>query len=132
MSRNRSTSRRSTVEADAPGGEHRRLAHGTLIVQAARAWQVLALLIVATALGRELPLTTFGVYGLTLSIMTYVSFLQGTADTAAMRSVAQASDQSERDEALTTSLMVYAGAGAIAAILLIGGGTLLIDVLKVP
>ncbi len=75
------------------GGEERRLLTGTLAIQAARGVGILILLGTSTALGRELSLSEFGVYGLTLSFALGLIFIQGSVEAAAIRTIAQARDR---------------------------------------
>lgn len=89
------------------------------------------MLAVVTALGRTLSLTAFGVYGLMISIPTYLLFAQGSVETIAVRAIARADNQRDRDRAFTTALCLYAIFGLLAALLIIFGGTALLGVFKI-
>lgn len=106
--------------------ESHRLLRGTLAIQAATVVSVLAFLAVATVLGRRLSLAEFGVYGLALSFAAYAAFLQGSLENAAVRAMAEARDDRERDRAFTITALAYAAAGVAAGIVVAGVGTLLL------
>jgi polysaccharide transporter, PST family len=114
------------------GGEQRRLATGTLAIQGARAVGIVALLAVATALGRTLSLAEFGVYGLTLSFATAVIFIQGSVEAAAIKSIAEARDQAERDRAFTATMACYLAFGALAGIVIVGAGIGALSLFDIP
>ncbi|MEA2494993.1 MAG: hypothetical protein QOJ29_2904 [Thermoleophilaceae bacterium] len=106
------------------GDSHaRRLATGTLVSQVAQATQVVGALVVATVLGRELTLQEFGVYGLTLSFVGYLGFVQSSVSGTAVKSLAEALDERTRARALTSAVVLYAGFGLIAALIIAGAGT---------
>src|SRR4051812_7679666 len=114
------------------GGEERRLVGGTLAVQGARVAYVLSVLVVATALGRTLTLTEFGVYGLVLSISGYVLFMQGAVETGAIRELAAAGSEEERNRAFTTAVLTYGVIGLLAAVVIVMLGITLLGVFDIP
>lgn len=121
----------SPAPSKPPQGQAEHLARGTLSQQAAQVVAVGVGIAVATALGRTLSLAEFGAYGLVVSTTTYLLFLQGGAATALQRTVAQARDAAERDGALTTAVVVFAGFGALAAVAILGIGFGLLAVFDV-
>jgi O-antigen/teichoic acid export membrane protein len=92
---------------------------------------IVTMLAVVTALGRTLSLSEFGVYGLMISIPTYLLFAQGSVETIAVRAIAHADEQRDRDRAFTTALALYAVFGVVAALLIVFGGTALLGVFKI-
>ena len=103
-----------------------RIAGGTLVQQAGQAVLFVSSIVVATALGRTLSLAEFGVFGLVISFATYLGFVIGSAENVAIKLVAAAREQIDRDRAFTTAMVVYASLGLMAgAILAIGGVALL-------
>jgi O-antigen/teichoic acid export membrane protein len=114
-------------------GEHERhLAISTVAQQVSQVIGVLTMLVAITILARRLSLPEFGTYGLLLSLTTYVIFIQGTVEAAAIKAVAEATDQSSRDAAFTTALTFYTVAGVAAGGLIVGGGTGLIRLFNIP
>jgi O-antigen/teichoic acid export membrane protein len=115
-----------------PGQHERRLATGTLAQQAAQVVAVVSLLAAATALGRTLTLSEFGVYGLILSFSTYLVFIQGSVEAAAIKELASARDDAERSAAFTNAVTVYTGFGIVAALLVAGGGNAILALFDIP
>jgi O-antigen/teichoic acid export membrane protein len=114
-------------------GEHeRQLAISTIAQQASQITAVVMTLAAITVLARRLSLPEFGTYGLLVSLTAYVLFIQGSIETAAVKSIAEAADQRDRDQAFSTAFSLYAAAGFLAAALLAIGGTALLDVLSIP
>jgi O-antigen/teichoic acid export membrane protein len=111
---------------DADGGLARRVALGTVIQQAGQAAGLVTGLVLATALARNLTLAQFGVYGFITSLATYAFFALGSAETAAVRVISQATDQVGRDRAYTTAVVVYTGMGLVSGVLVALGGQLLL------
>ncbi|MEX2195751.1 MAG: oligosaccharide flippase family protein [Thermoleophilaceae bacterium] len=122
----------TTVPPGGPGGEEHRLARGTLAMQAARVVSIVALLGVATVIGRTYSLAEFGVYGLTLSFASYVLFVQGSVQAAAVREIAHATTQEERDRAFTTTVAAYVVLGGLAGLLIAGVGNAVLGVFDIP
>jgi O-antigen/teichoic acid export membrane protein len=103
----------------APGqtqGHARRLATGSLAQQASQVSGLLAMLAVITVLARELPLSEFGAYGLLASLAGYLLVVQNAAAGAAVRRMAAALDQAERDAVYSNALVLYLAAAAIAGV----------------
>jgi PST family polysaccharide transporter len=114
-------------------GEHERhLATSTLAQQAVQVVATLTMLGVITVLARRLSLQEFGTYGLLVSLTAYVLFIQGSIATAAVKAVAEASDQASRDRAFSTATVLYAAAGLGAGILLAAVGSALLRLFKIP
>jgi O-antigen/teichoic acid export membrane protein len=113
-------------------GEHeRRLAIGTISQQGAQAIAFVSMLAVVTVLGRRLPLTEFGTYGLFASLSTYLLFAQNSVETAAVKLLAPAENRL-RDRIFTTAVMVYTAAGLLAGVVVALAGLLLPGPLGVP
>src|SRR5690242_5449842 len=108
------------------GGLGRHVAPGTIVQQAGQAVGLVAMLALATVLGRELTLSEFGVYGLVSTSSAYLFFALGSAETAAVRGIAEALDAPARDRAFTTAAVVYVGFGLFGGVLVAGIGNLLI------
>jgi O-antigen/teichoic acid export membrane protein len=116
----------STDESAAASGLQRRLVLGTVVQQAGQAVGLVASLALAAALGRELTLSEFGIYGLVISFSTYLFFALGSAETAAVRTIAAATDQESLDRAVSVGAAVYALFGLAAALLVALLGTALL------
>lgn len=110
----------------ARGGLARRIAFGTVVQQAGQAVGLVVGLVLATALARNLTLAQFGVYGFITSLGTYLFFALGSAETAAVKVISEATDQPARDRAYTTAVVVYSVLGMAAGLLIAGGGQLLL------
>jgi O-antigen/teichoic acid export membrane protein len=122
----------SEVVEDGPGAHERRLAGGTLAQQAAQVVAVISLLAATTALGRTLSLAEFGVYGLILSFTTYLAFIQGSMEAAAIKELASARDDAEKSRAFTNAVIVYFGFGIAAGLLVAGGGNAILALFEIP
>lgn len=112
--------------------EERRVARGTIAQQAAQVVGVLAMLVALTFVGRALPLDEFGVYGLLITISTYLMLLQHSIEGSAIRQIAAAPPGEPRDRLVWLALVLYVGAGLLAGGIIAGGGLLLISVLPIP
>lgn len=108
-----------------------RMARGTLAQQGGTVAAIATGLITTTALGRSLTLAEFGVYGFVVAFASYLYFVAGTVETAAVNEMAAATDERERDRAFTRSIVVYAALGCIAGVLVASSGALLVGVLDV-
>src|SRR3954468_8507763 len=108
------------------GGLGRHIALGTVVQQAGQAAGLVAMLAVTTALGRNLTLSEFGVYGLISTFSAYLFFALGSAETAAVRSISAALDAAERDRAFSVAATAYVGLGLAAGVVGAGVGNLLI------
>jgi O-antigen/teichoic acid export membrane protein len=86
---------------------------------------------VVTTLGRTLSLSEFGVYGLLISIPAYMLLAQSSVENAAVRAIAQAREQIERDRAFTTATALYTLFGAIGALLIVFGGRAVVGIFKI-
>jgi O-antigen/teichoic acid export membrane protein len=113
------------------GSHEQHLAIGSLAQQASQAVATLASLVSITVLARHLSLGEFGTYGLLVSLTTYVFFLQGSVETAAIRAVAESQDQVDRDRAFSTAIALYVGAGLLAGSLVAGVGTALLGLFHI-
>lgn len=114
------------------GDHERHLASGAIALQAAQAVAVLSMLAAFTVLARSLTLTKFGAYGLLTSLATYILFVQGSAQTAAIKSMAEAVDEQARDRAFSVGLALYGLIGVGAGILVAAVGTLIVGFLGIP
>ncbi len=115
-----------------PGAHERHIARGALAQQGAQIVGVVAMLVVITVLGRTLSLSAFGVYGLLISIASYVLIVQISVEGAVVRAIAAARDQAERDRVFSSALTLYAGAGVLCGVLVAAGGVALVGVLGIP
>jgi O-antigen/teichoic acid export membrane protein len=110
----------------------RHLAIGTLAQQGAQIVVVLVTLVLVTLIARRLTVAEFGLYGLILSFGGYFAFAQGSVEVTALKAIAEARDELERDRAYTTALVVYSALAVAAALLIVGGGLLLLRAVSVP
>jgi O-antigen/teichoic acid export membrane protein len=85
-----------------------------------------------TVLARRLSLPEFGTYGLLVSLTTYVLFVQGSVETAAVKAIAEASDQAARNRAFSTALALYAVGAVAAGGLIAGAGPTLLGLFNIP
>jgi O-antigen/teichoic acid export membrane protein len=114
-------------------GEHERhLAISALAQQAAQVAATLAMLAAITALARNLTLGELGTYGLVLSFASYLSFVQGSIEIAAVKAFAEARDQPERDRAFSTALVFYAVAGLVVGGVIAAVGAVVLGLLGIP
>lgn len=109
----------------------RSMARGTAAQQGGTVAAIVVGLINTTALGRSLTLAEFGVYGFVVGLAAYLYFVAGTVQVTAINEMASASTRVERDDAFTRSIIVYAGLGLAAAIVIALGGALLVSVLDI-
>jgi len=110
----------------------RKMAQGTVAQQGGTVAAIIVGLINTTALGRSLTLTEFGVYGFVVGLAAYLYFVAGTVETTAINEMSAAPNRDARDAAFTRSIIVYAGLGFAAAVIIAVGGALLVRVLDVP
>jgi O-antigen/teichoic acid export membrane protein len=119
-------------EAPLQSGSHERhLAAGAAAQQVTLVTSTVTMFVVITLLAHTLSLSELGAYGLLISLPTYLLFAQGSVETAAVRAIAQARDQFDRDRAFTTALCIYTLYGAFAALLIALGGSALLHVLTI-
>jgi O-antigen/teichoic acid export membrane protein len=103
------------------------MARGTIAQQAAQGVGLIAALVITTALARDLALAEFGLYGLVVSTVAYLSFAFGSAEAAVVRSLAATNAGPERDRVFTAAVVVYAGLGLAGGALLAAGGAILVS-----
>lgn len=116
-----------------PSGVHERhLAVSAAVQQISQAVAVLSMLAAITVLARRLPLPEFGTYGLLVSLTTYLVFVQGSVETAAVKAIAEAGDQQARDRAFSTAASLYAGAGLVAGAVIALAGSALLTLFDIP
>jgi O-antigen/teichoic acid export membrane protein len=113
----------ATGDSTGAAGLERRLVHGTVVQQAGQGIGLVASLVLTTALGHELTLSEFGVYGIVISFSTYLFFALGSAENAAVRTIAAAVDRDALDRAVTVATVVYVGYGLAAGIVVAGLGS---------
>ena len=97
----------------------RRLAIGALAQQLSGIASALEPVVAITVLARSLSLGELGTYGLLVSFATYLIFVQGGIEIAAVKAIAEAPDAGRRDEAFDgVDLYVVAGVavGAVTAV----------------
>jgi O-antigen/teichoic acid export membrane protein len=116
----------------ASGDHERHLATSTIALQISQAVAVLSMLGAITVIARHLTLAEFGTYGLLVSLTTYVVFAQGSVEAAAVKALAEADDQHERDSAFSTAVTLYVLAGVAAGGLIAALGELLLPVFDIP
>lgn len=114
------------------GAHEWHLAVSTLAQQVAQVVGVLATFVAITILARHLTLSEFGTYGLLVSFTTYVVFVQASVETAAVKAIAEATDQKGRDRAFTIAMSVYAVAGLAAGALVAVVGTMVLALFDIP
>jgi O-antigen/teichoic acid export membrane protein len=114
-------------------GEHeRRLATNYLVRQVSQVVGMVVGLGVTTVLARHLPLAVFGLYALLLSLASYLTILQATVETSAIKAIAEARDDSARDHAFSTALFAYSASGVVASAVVVGLGAILLQVWTIP
>lgn len=110
-----------------------RLARGALLQQGAQVIRLLGGFGVLTLLARELTLSELGLYGILLSLTSYAQYLKSSVMSAAVIGVADTLDDRDRvATVISTGLVIYAGVGAAAAVVLAGLGLLALPVLDMP
>lgn len=114
------------------GSLARRIVTGTVAQQGGQVAGGIVSLATTTVLARTFSLAEFGVYGVVVSLATYFHFALGSAETAAVRDIASATGQQQRNSAYTTALTVYAGLGVVVAVAIAAGGQLLLDLFTIP
>jgi O-antigen/teichoic acid export membrane protein len=92
----------------------------------------ITMLVVVTAVARSRSLSEFGLYGLLLSLTTYLGIMQTSVIGAALKAFGEAIDKDRRDQAFSIALLLYVVAGIIAGVVLAGAGNALIGILGVP
>jgi O-antigen/teichoic acid export membrane protein len=123
---------RTLEEPPTQSGVHERhLAAGAAAQQVTFVTSALTMLVVVTLLAHSLSLSELGAYGLLISLPGYLLFAQGSVETAAVRAIAQARDQLDRDRAFTTALCLYSLLGALASLLIAVGGSALLGFLTI-
>lgn len=115
-----------------PGATERHVARGALLQQVSQVWGTLWMLAMITVLARRLGLTEFGVYGLFVSVAGYLLIVQLSIEGAAIRAIAGARSDEERERLFTSAIRLYAVAGVGAGIVIAGLGILLAGVLGIP
>jgi PST family polysaccharide transporter len=115
-----------------PGPEEARVARGTLFQQAAQIVGAVAMLAALTIVGRTLPLEQFGLYGLLITISTYLILLQSSIEGATVRAIASTADPERRERLFSLALVLYIAAGVLAGAIIAGGGLALVSVLPIP
>ncbi len=113
------------------GRHERHLAAGALAQQATLVFATFTMLGVVTLLGRTLTLSEFGLYGLLISIPTYMLIVQSSVEIAVIKALAQTNDPEDRDRAMTTALALYSCFGLMASLLIVFGGWALLGVFDV-
>jgi O-antigen/teichoic acid export membrane protein len=85
-----------------------------------------------TVLARNLSLGELGTYGLLVSFATYLIFVQGSIEIAAVKAIAEAPDDAGRKRAFSTAFSLYvvvgSGAGAVIAV----GGIAALGLFEIP
>jgi O-antigen/teichoic acid export membrane protein len=113
------------------GAQERHLAAGAIAQQVTMGIGTITMLGVVTALGRTLSLSEFGVYGLLVSIPTYLIIAQASVEIAVIKAIAEAGGQYDRDRAVTTAAALYAGFGLLTGLFIVFGGWALLGVFNI-
>jgi O-antigen/teichoic acid export membrane protein len=114
------------------GSHERHLALGTVAQQASTVAWTLAMLGITTGVARTRSLAEFGVYGLLTSFTTYLLLTQISVESAAVKSLSEASDEAARSRAFTIAASLYVVGGLVTGLIVVGAGMGLLGVLKVP
>jgi O-antigen/teichoic acid export membrane protein len=113
------------------GAEEMRVARGTMAQQGAQVVGVAAMLVAVTLVGRSLPLASFGLYGLVISIASYLLIVQYSVEGATVRVLSGATTVAERDRWATTAIALYAVAGVVSGLVIVGLGYLGTGILSI-
>jgi O-antigen/teichoic acid export membrane protein len=116
----------------APGPAEHRIARGALLQQVSQVWGTACMVLLITVLARRLPLAEFGVYGLFVSVSSYLLLVQLSIEGAAVRAIAGARAETDREKVFSTALALYAVGGLFAGLVIAGLGLLLAGVLGIP
>ena len=114
-----------------PGAAERHVARGALVQQVAQVFGTLVMLGVITLLGRTLTLSEFGVYGLLISVASYLLIVQLSVESAVVRAISSRTSERERAVVYGTAVVIYAGLGVLAGAAIAGGGSALVAVLDI-
>jgi O-antigen/teichoic acid export membrane protein len=114
------------------GSHERRLAIGALAQQLSGVASALAMFVAITVLARRLSLGELGTYGLLVSFATYLIFVQGSIEIAAVKAIAEASDQRRRDQAFSTALSLYVVSGITAGAAIAVVGVAALGLFEIP
>jgi O-antigen/teichoic acid export membrane protein len=98
-------------------GQARTIAAGSLAQWAAQLTGLLSMFAIVTVLARKLSLSELGAYGLLNSLAGYLLIVQNAGAGAAVRDMAAAPDQEERDAVYSTAAFLYVAAGLLAGVL---------------
>ncbi len=100
--------------------------------QVSQVWGSAWMLAMITVLARRLSLSAFGVYGLFVSVAGYLLIVQGSIEGAAVRALAGASSERDRERVFTTTLKLYGLGGLVAGALIACLGLVLAALLGIP
>ncbi len=92
----------------------------------------LVMLVIITMLGRTMTLSQFGTYGLVVATANYLLVFHGSVQSSAVRAIALARNQYERDRIFSNAIVLHICAGLLAGSLVAGAGWFLIGVLGIP
>jgi O-antigen/teichoic acid export membrane protein len=106
-------------------GQARTLAAGSLAQWTAQLTGLLSMFAIVTVLARRLSLSELGAYGLLNSLAGYMLIVQNAGAGGAVRDMAAAPDQAERDAVYSTAAVLFAIAGLLAGVLVALLGVLL-------
>jgi membrane protein EpsK len=115
-----------------PGEHERHLAISATAQQISQVVGILSMLAAITVLARRLTLSEFGTYGLLVSLTSYVLFAQLSVETAAVKAIAEAKDQTERDRAFSTATALYVVLGLAAGAVIAGAGSAVLALFGIP
>jgi PST family polysaccharide transporter len=88
--------------------------------------------IAITVLARSLSLGELGTYGLLVSFATYLVFVQASIETAAVKAIAEASDQHGREVAFSTALSLYVVTGIAVGCVIAVAGVAVLGLFEIP
>jgi len=85
-----------------------------------------------TVLARSLSLSELGTYGLLVSFATYLLFVQGSIEIAAVKAIAESPGQAGRDRAFSTAISLYVVAGLVGGALIAAVGSAALGLFEIP
>jgi O-antigen/teichoic acid export membrane protein len=116
----------------APGAHERRLAAGALAQQGSFLTSTLVMLVVVTVVARSRSLSAFGLYGLLISVSSYMVIAQSSVEGGSLRALAAARTETDRDRAFSVALILYTANAVVAAAVVLVVGSILQHSLRIP
>lgn len=110
------------VEARPSPGGAREVAGGSLLQQVAQVSGLVVLLVVVTALARQLTPAELGTYGLVATLAVYLLILKNSVGNAAVAAMSSARSDAERVGTFSTCAFLYSVTGLVTGLLIAGAG----------